>query len=187
MTCVACFVESARQRRLVRFIYRKHLAREPNPIRVAEPYTFAEGKQDLMIRCYQIEPEEGWRFFMAHKLDSATMLDDRFHPRRTITLPTGEVDFKAPREEWTTSRRAYRDLVSDAMADGTVGPAEFTAIREHRAAHALTDDDIRFVHASLTHRCLGAILDDGEISEQELLQIRFVFGVMSRLGWAPSA
>ena len=171
MSPLDCLVACAKGRTLASFVYLKHATRDNNPIRLAEPYGFVEGRQDVMVRAYQIVPEEGWRFFMAHKLTEAEDTREPFHPRRRITLPTGVVDDvyrSGPVEEWDEARRGYRDLVSDTMADGTVTPLELEEIRVYRVRHRMQNPDVRFVHANLYHRVLGAVVDDGRVDTEEL-------------------
>ena len=71
-----------------------------------------------MVRCYQLEPEEGWRFFMLHKIDRIEGTNESFLPRAKITLTTGEIlqSFE-PDPTWTDNARIYRDMIGDALAD----------------------------------------------------------------------
>lgn len=187
---VDTIVEMARVTRLVVIHYRKGVGKEPLKPRLVEPYAFVQGKQDLMIRCFQLQHgddagESGWRFYMAHKIDSAASTSITFKPRRPIKLLTGEVETKiTPSEHWTESRQRYRDFVGDALADGWIDPSEAVAIKEFKAKHGLTDDDTRFVHASVYHRCLGAVIDDGFITDRELEELRYLHTAMRSLGWA---
>ena len=87
-------VDLAANRRLAVVYYRKGATSATIRPRLVEPYTFVEGRQDLMIRCYQLEhdgdaSESGWRFFMSHKIDRVEATAIEFKPRRRITLPSG--------------------------------------------------------------------------------------------------
>lgn len=183
-------VDMARLGRLAVIYYRKGVAKGVSKPRLIEPYTFVQGKQDLMIRGFQLQhgddtDESGWRFFMSHKIEGAEPTGIEFKPRRQIKLPTGEIETKtAISEHWSESRQLYRDIVADALADGWIDPSEAVAIKEFKARHSLTDDDTRFVHAAVYHRCLGAVIDDGFVTERELEEIRFLHTAMRSLGWA---
>lgn len=187
---VDTIVEMARQARLVVIYYRKGITKEVSKPRLVEPYAFVQGKQDLMIRCFQLQHgedagESGWRFYMAHKIEGADSTGIAFKPRRPIKLPTGEVETKiTPSEHWTESRQLYRDFVADALADGWIDPSEAVTIKEFKAKHGLTDSDTRFVHASVYQRCLGAVIDDGFVTDRELEELRYLHTAMRSLGWA---
>lgn len=178
-------VDLASANRCVEIWYRKGATSEPIHPRTIEPYTWVEGKQDLMIRAYQVEPEPGWRFFMVHKIEAARDAGSAFKPRRAVHLPTGIIsESYIPTPNWTEGRRLYRDLVGDAMADGKLDAAERAEIARVHRAYELTAADTRYVHASIYHRCLGAIIDDGWITDDEQDQIRYLHRVMTALGWA---
>lgn len=189
---VQLLVESATKQRLASLWYRKGPTDAAIPVRLIEPYSFVEGEQDLMIRCYQVEqhgctPEKGcgWRFFMAHKIVEVKVTDRAFKPRRKITLPTGEVTELncAGSPNWEEGRRAYRDLVGDALADGVLDAGEVAQAAECRRRFKLRDEDVRYVHASIYHRCLGAVLGDGFVSQDEIDQVRYLHRSMHALGW----
>lgn len=188
---VHALIQCAKANRLARLWYRKGATRHTMRPRLVEPYCFREGSQDLMVKCYQVEhgddaAQNGWRFFMIHKIDNVEPTDWPFHPRTKISMPTGEVaESSEPSPGWfSEGRREYRDLIGDAMADGIVTAADIDAINACRRAHNLSDDDIRYVHTAVYHRCLGAVLDDGHLSREELLQIRFLHKVMKAFGWS---
>lgn len=187
---VDTIVEMARNSRLAVIYYRKGISKGVSKPRLVEPYAFVQGKQDLMIRCFQLQHgddagESGWRFFMGHKIEGADTTGIAFKPRRPIKLPTGEVETKITESEhWTESRKLYRDIVADALADGWIDPAEAVAIKEFKVQHNLTEDDTRFVHASVYHRCLGAVIDDGFLTDREREEMRFLHTAMRSLGWA---
>lgn len=188
---VTTLIDMASNQRLAIMFYRKGVTRATIPPRLIEPYTFVDGKQDLMIRCYQLEQDgdaavAGWRFFMAHKIDRVEPTTLPFKPRRRITLPSGEISQEfTPSEHWENDgRRVYRDFVGDALADGVIDPGERFDIEGIKQKYKLTPDDIRYVHASVYHRCLGCVLDDGFVTDDEESQIRFLHGAMRSLGWS---
>lgn len=154
--------------------------------RVVEPYNLTQGKEDVMVRCYQLYPVEGWRYFMVHKIRDVADAGVQFIPRRDVTLPTDEtITFGGPRRDapWTEGMLQYRDAVSDALADGIVRKEEFDEVRAVARQVGLTQEQIRYVHASLFHRCLGAVLRDGTVGEGQLAELRLVQRVLHGLGW----
>lgn len=188
---ISTMIECASDSCLAVLFYRKGVTKTSLKPRLIEPYSFAQGKQDLMIKAFQLNRagdtgESGWRFFMSHKVEAVEKTNVRFKPRRPITLPTGEVTESYGRSEhWEADgRRIYRDFVGDALADGKLDPGEIFDIEGIRQKHRLTDDDIRYVHASVYQRCLGAVLDDGFVTEDEVEQIRFLHRALRCLGWA---
>ena len=165
--------------------YRKGVTRDNITTRVVEPYSFTRGKQDMMVRCYQKHPEKGWRFFMIHKLDRVADTGRKFKPRTKITLPDAIVNKpfqKSP--AWTSTLKMYRNMVCDAMADGKVTSDELLAINKFKQENEITQEQTRFVHASLFHRCLGTVLEDDIFDTSEVAQIKFLHNVLHALGWS---
>jgi len=179
-------IELAQNRRVVELAYRKHLSSGEAVPRLVEPYNFTQGQQDVILRCYQLEPDQGWRFFMVHKIDEIRDGGEPFQPRVTVTLDEADLDpSKRPQGSgvWSDRVKRYRDLVSDAMADETVTKDELEEIRGYVKDSGLTEEERKFVHASLFHRCLGAVIEDGEVSTSEVAQIQFLHRVLKALGW----
>lgn len=177
-------IAAARQQRRVLMWYRKAVSRTPVAERLVEPYSLNTGKQDTLIRCYQVGPEAGWRTFMVHKIERLEVTPEVYFPRRKVTLCDAEVEpTYEPSPFWSEARRDYRDIVCDALADGTVSARELADIKALLVERGLTHDDTRYVHASLFHRCLGAVLEDGFVSEEEVAEIRFLHRVFAALGW----
>lgn len=173
--------------------YQKGTSKGALKPRLIEPYAFVDGKQDQMVRAFQLQHgddagEAGWRFFMLHRIDRVEPTTMRFKPRRRVTLPTGQLDPLSKRSEqvhWdNAARRAYRDWVGDALADGKLNAEELIALKGFHKEHGLSEEDIRFVHASIYHRCLGSVLDDGFVTQEEIDQIHFLHRAMRALGWA---
>jgi predicted DNA-binding transcriptional regulator YafY len=181
----AVLSDCAARKKLAAVVYRKHFESGASLVRVVEPYTLVTGKQDTMALCWQREPEEGWRYFMLHKLDRVEPLAQGFKPRRKVDMHEGTVSFRyKPDPAWTAEMATYRDVISDALADGTVSADEWNQIANFRnGARTLTMDQVRFVHASLFHRLLGAIIDDGQVSEDERRQLALVHSLFHSLGW----
>lgn len=178
--------EFGSQRRVVEVHYRKHLTNaEPVP-RLVEPYNFTYGPQDVILRCYQLEPDQGWRFFMVHKIDRVEDGGQPFEPRVRVALELEPPDGNGTEQRSSAQSkrvRDYRDLVLDAIADGKVTADERAAIEAFIRESELSHEERDFVHAALFHRCLGAIIEDGEITRQERDQIQFLQQVLTRLGW----
>jgi len=171
--------------------YRQGVTTSTSKPRLIEPYSFAAGKQDLMVRAYQLEKdgdaeESGWRFFMSHKIAVVEPTNIKFKPRRKIVLPEGKITFSAiPDEHWQApGRQLYRNIVGDAIADGELSPGEVFDIEGVKYKYKLEMEDIRFVHAAIYARCLNAVLVDGFIEAEEVEEIRFLHDAMRRLGWA---
>lgn len=177
-------VKAARSSNRVLMWYRKAVSRKPIVERLVEPYNLITGKQDMLVRCYQVGPEAGWRTFMVHKIERLEVTPEIYHPRRKATICDAELQpVYEPSPFWTDARKDYRDIVCDALADGNVSAQEMTDIKAFLVDRGLTHDDTRYVHASLYHRCLGAVLEDGFVSEDEVKEIRFLHRVFAALGW----
>jgi len=184
-TVLKTLAELGSQRRLAELYYRKGVATKSLPRRLVEPYTLTQGAQDAMVLCYQIEPEEGWRFFMLDKIDRVADAGAIFNPRRKIRIDAGETDLRyEERPYWTPELQTYRDMVSDALADGKVTKEERLEIETFAMSNGISLQQLRFVHASIFHRCLGAIIEDGEVDAEERAQLQFLHRVLQALGWS---
>ena len=182
---VKALVELGNQCRLVALYYRKGASTKDLPRRLVEPYNFTHGDDDVMLRCYQLEPEPGWRFFTINKIHHVTDAGTAFEPRRLVRLDEREAELStAERHYWTPELQTYRDLVGDALADGRVTKDERLEIESYVMNHGVTLGQIRFVHASIFNGCLGAILDDGEVDAEERVQLKFLDRVLHALGWS---
>lgn len=199
---IATLIDAAANQQLAILYYRKGSMSAPMMPRTVEPYHFAHGRESVLIRCYQIsfgdDPQEGWRCFMSHKIESVHPTTHRFKPRRTITLPTGEVHRHTPTprkpakpaqpvdpaDYWDDGRRAYRDALGDALADGELTAGEAFDLEGIKQRHKLKSEDVRFVHADLYHHSLGCVLEDGFVSASEQEQIRLLDEALNRMGWS---
>jgi len=177
-------IKLAKRQKTVALTYRKGVTNDTAHERTVEPYNFVQGKQDVMVYCYQVAPKEGWRFFMLHRIESVKDAGFAYEPRRPVTLPTGEIEQRYQQSpDWSDPKQMYRDLVSDGLADWKLTEKEAIEIIELRAKHKLSLADIRFVHASLYHRCLGAVVEDGFLTNTEVRQIRYLHKMLGKLGW----
>ena len=172
-------------KRLAAVRYRRSFRGGASLVRLIEPYSFSRGEQDVMLRCYQLEPDEGWRFFAVNKISEVSDGGGSFKPRTTINLRL-DGDGAAVSDEavWSEDLLAYSDLVSGALADDRVTRAEREEIEHFVQARSLTIERRRFVHAALFYRCLSAVLDDGVIDAQERAQLKFLDRVLNSLGWS---
>ena len=177
--------ELGTSKRLAAVRYRKSFRGGNSLVRLIEPYSFTRGERDIMLRCYQIEPDEGWRFFAVNKISQVSDGGGSFKPRTAINLQLDR-DGAALSDEavWTEDLLAYSELVSGALADDRVTREERDEIEEFSKEHSLTIERRRFVHAALFHRCLDTVLDDGVIDAQERAQLKFLDRVLSSLGWS---
>ncbi len=184
-------IDLASNNRVARIHYRKTISAANDQPRLVEAYNLTVGQGDPMVRVYQLSPDEGWRFFMIRKI---TQVDDggsAFEPRAAVTLgdsirePKPLDNLESLEEEPIEQDRSahYQALVGDAMADGTVSPDEFQSIQQFISASGLTTSEMHFVHATLFHQCLGAILEDGRVDDHECAQIQFLHRVLQVLGW----
>lgn len=174
------------KRRVVEVHYRKHLTKPDSVARLVEPYNFTQGQQDIMLRCFQLEPDPGWRFFMVHKIDRIEDGGSGFEPRVRIALDTQTLGQDATDVISTAHLervRKYRDLVLDAIADNRVTKEEQEQIEAFRVESDLSDAERDYVHAALFHRCIGAIVEDGQVTQEERQQVIFLQRVLTKLGW----
>ncbi|MBK9119144.1 MAG: WYL domain-containing protein [Phycisphaerales bacterium] len=185
---VRALVELAELRRMVRLTYRRSLSALRPDRRIVEPYSFAHHFNDIVLRCYQHEPEAGWRFLRLARIDAVEDGGQAFQPRRRIHLPTEEFLPEAPATSspWTPELRAYRDLIYDALADGKLTEEERLSAQQFALERGILLSQLRFVHAAVFHECLGLILEDGEVEDDERAQLRFLHRVLTALGWSVS-
>lgn len=185
---VRILVELAERRRLVKLTYRRSLSALRPDRRIIEPYNFAHHFNDIVLRCYQHEPEGGWRFLRLARIEGAEDGGNSFQPRRRIHLPLEEFLPEPPpaSSPWTPELRGYRDQVYDALADGRLTDDERTSIQRFALERGILLPQLRFVHAAIFQECLGLVLEDGEVDEDERAQLRFLHRVLGALGWSVS-
>lgn len=171
--------------RLASLRYRKSFRGGNTLTRLIEPYSFSRGQEDVMLRCYQLEPDEGWRFFAVNKISQVTDGGGSFKPRTSVKLSIDAAGAAVNDQAiWTDDLLAYSELVSGALADDRVTSEEREEIEQFAKDRSLTIERRRFVHAALFYRCLSAVLDDGVIDAQERAQLKFLDRVLSSLGWS---
>lgn len=178
-------IELAQKRHLAEILYQKSPADAAPPPRVIEPYSISQGKQDIMIRGYQVEPDEGWRYFMKHKIVGVRDTGREFEPRRRITMDVKNIrQTFEPWAEWSEGVKMYRDAVMDILADMVVTDEERANADEMRRENGIGDEMMRSVHATIFSNCLTHILADGVVDEQERNQIKALHSCLRKLGWS---
>jgi predicted DNA-binding transcriptional regulator YafY len=152
--------------------YQKALNDTDPKQRLIEPYSLSQGKQDIMLRAFQISPEAGWRFFLLHKIVEVVDQGSSFKPRGKVSLPTGQISKTyEPYENWTEPIQKYRDLVLSALADRCVSESEKKRLKKFTEKNAISIDDIRVVHLNILYVCFQHALSDGVVDEAEMRDI----------------
>jgi hypothetical protein len=177
---IHAIVEAAHGPSLLGIVYRKSVI-EPDLERLIEPYAWSQGKSDLMLRAYQLQPAEGWRFFMVHRIAKARIAQP-FTPRRKVNLTTGEIhtDF----ESWNWPERVvqYRALVLDVLADMEVNEGERQMLDQFRQDNGIRPEEMLGVHYQIFQGCLNTMLGDGLIESHESGELKQVNGLLKRCG-----
>jgi len=163
-------VSLAKSKRLVAITYQKSPVDKPLP-RFIEPYTLVQGKQDIMLRAFQTNPEPGWRYFMLHKITKVTDTNIGFEPRRRFVFDTPIRAFE-PYEEWTAAMSKYRNMVLSALSDMCIHPKERAGLTQFCEKHNLEHSDIHTIHAGVFLNCLTSVLADGMVDEKDRNHLR---------------
>jgi hypothetical protein len=182
-------VDCAAQRRLIRLVYQK--VEDTSGIeRLVEPYRFQESHGNLMLQCWQRDPESTdytcWRNF---RLDRILELGDggaTFEPRCDVTICRGEVHaFEMGVEPIQTSGPTvdYGSFVERAMLDGRLTAAE--AGEAEQLKGQLGIGDVRAAHARAFLNVLQEVLKDGVVTDVEEEYLGRARRFLKRLGWAP--
>lgn len=181
----------AAERRCAELHYRDRLTPSRTVARLVEPYALLQGTQDVLVRCYQLRPDEGWRTFMLHKIDRVIDTGVHFTPRQEVTIAAdetpifgGEPGSGGARDPWTPDLLLYRDLVAEALRHGLVDDEKLGEIRSFAERAGLRPEQARWVHAVLFQRCLNGVIRDGEVGPRQLAEIQLVQRVLTGLGGA---
>lgn len=184
----------AAERRCAELHYRDRLTPSRTVARLVEPYALLQGTQDVLVRCYQLRPDEGWRTFMLHKIDRVIDTGVHFTPRQEVTIAAdetpifgGEPGSGGARDPWTPDLLLYRDLVAEALRHGLVDDEKLGEIRSFAERAGLRPEQARWVHAVLFQRCLNGVIRDGEVGPRQLAEIQLVQRVLTGLGWGVTA
>lgn len=79
----------------------------------------------------------------------------------------------------------YCEAVGAAIADRKIEAHEFEQIFRLQASLDLTAAQIRVVHAQAFSAVLASAMDDGQINDGEINDLRELHRCLSKLGWAP--
>lgn len=177
-------IDLAKKNRVAKIIYQKASTDlNPHP-RLIEPYSLTQGKQDIMLRAYQLDPEEGWRYFMFHKITQISDGDKIFTPRRRMSFIHGIVaKTYEPYEAWNESVQEYRNIVLNCLADYKITKKESFMLENFKSTNNITPEQMRSVHASIFSNCLNHIISDGIVDTSEEQQLFTINVCLSACGW----
>lgn len=182
---VKTLIDITKQYHVASIRYQKATLDQNPHWRLIEAYSLTQGKQDYLLRAYQIDAEEGWRFFMLHKIIEIRDHGSVFTPRRKITIIDGIVsNVYEPYEAWDKHVQKYRDLVLNALADRYLSVYERKQIIEFQNKYNLSIQQIRSVHASIFLNCLTHLLSDGLVNDEEEKEINLVNQYLKDCGCA---
>ncbi|MFA6636727.1 MAG: WYL domain-containing protein [Candidatus Omnitrophota bacterium] len=176
--------ELAVKHHVVSLVYQKSLSDlTPSP-RLIEPYSLSQGKQDIMLRAYQLAPEEGWRFFMLHKIIGISDNGTSFKPRKKVTIQTGEITPTFhPYESWTDAVQKYRNMVLSFLSDRVITEGEKKKLQKFVEEENLQISEIRGVHLSIFSECLQHVLRDGIVDDGEAREIELLNNCLTSCGY----
>lgn len=183
----AVLSECSRLRRRARLVYRKTFETAGSEPRIVEPAKLLIGKQDVLLRCWQVRPENGERTIMLHRIASAEMTAEPYGRIRSPSVHLGEVlNYATPDPRWTPAMKGYRDLIGDVLADGTVTQAELDALLGHRRNHPdLSDEQVRLVNESLMDRLRREVEEDGVVTDDERRQVANLESLLAQVEQSP--
>ena len=72
----------AQSNRIADIVYQK--GSEPPHRRLVEPYLLEKNRYAILIRCFQLEPQSGWRIFKESKILEVRDTGRSFVPRRPV-------------------------------------------------------------------------------------------------------
>lgn len=173
---------AASSRHIIRIRYRKTDSDLNPPHRLAEPYSMSQGRQDIMLKAYQIEPENGYRFFVLQKIVDVVDTGNTFTPRRAIRKKTiKDCENNIP-DNWPDRMKAYQGLVMGILADSIVTAQELRAAETCRQTRSISDNERRLVHECLYMDCFRNIMADGAIDDEERSALISIDKNLSLLG-----
>ncbi len=172
--------ELAQVGRTARIGYQK--AAEPPKLRLVEPYSLQQGNLEILIRCYQLDPEEGWRSFKHSKIRSVEDGGSTFHPRRRIA-------FSCEIKTTSGGRPGYADEYSDflcgCLADLCISPEELAELRRLQQEFGLTSLHIRKIHLDIFMCALKHVDDDATVDDAEEEYLRRMRECLTLAGYCP--
>jgi DNA ligase D-like protein (predicted 3'-phosphoesterase) len=175
----------AEKRRLAVIKYKKPSDTE-TVTRWVEPYKLVEGVSSLLVRCYQVHPEEkaGWKHFKINYISSVQDGGADYTPRTNITLSTGEIVQPILTPQLTEPRRDYYNLLTKILEDRQITQMEYRIAEE--AAQDLALSDLRAVHLAILRDALDNVLLDEIIDQAEADYLANIVQMLAGLGWFPS-
>lgn len=173
----------ARKREMAVLWYQKAVGEKLTAGRLVEPYSYTQGKQDVMVRCYQIEPEEGWRFFMHHRIHRVHASGKTFKPRTKTTICDGVLhEAFEPWDQWTEIAKEYRNKICEALADMNLDETEREQIKAFSSIHSIPEETSASVRGAIFHACMTHFLDDGRLTVYERVQLAKLNDFLRELG-----
>jgi hypothetical protein len=162
------------------FTYRK--GGQPTLERYAEPYSLDQIENTLMVRTYQRQPDEGWRFFDVEKIANVRP-GQKFVPIRPVLIGSH------PKGEPTGVRTAdplsgYIELVLSTLGDMQVTPEEVRMLENYRAEHAISPSRTQAAHYRIFADCLRRVAQDGNVDATEQQFICALNGCLRNCGAA---
>jgi hypothetical protein len=179
----------AREQRMALLTYLKP-GEDSSSQRLVEPYRLQDSHGNLMVQCWQVDPEipdrAKWRNFRIDRIRAVSDGGRTFTPRCEVTLCNGEVSaFEWGHDPIQTlgPAAAYMRLIESAMLDGKISEKELAECRA--AGVAVPIDERRGAHAQVFSNVLQEVLTDGQVSDREERYLAGVRKFLKSLGWAP--
>jgi hypothetical protein len=163
--------------------------------RVIEPRKLVEGRDGLLVRALQVQPERGFRAFCSGKIVQVTRHPEPLLPERKKSnmFCTGEVvcfrtstaedskDAQSDASELDTLRltahgraawtmpwfNSYASAVRSALLDLKLEPHEILRLESLRKRLSLSDEQVRAVHAYIMGEELLGLSSDGWYDTEE--------------------
>ena len=170
----------AQSNRIADIVYQK--GSEPPYRRVVEPYLLEKSRYAILIRCFQLEPQSGWRIFKESKILEVRDTGRSFVPRRPVRFDLSILESrrhpKGPEYEYTA-------ILSDYLSDLEINDGEACELQRIQRDLGLSDDAIRGVHCQLFGAAIGEVNEDGKVDDDEAEYLRRYRHCLIRAGWCP--
>lgn len=182
-------VDLAREHKVIGIVYRKP-GEMGSTDRRCEPYRLQESGGNLMVLCWQLNPEipdiAKWRNFRLDRIESITDSGATFDPRCEVTICEGEVHaFQWGHEPARTLGPPvrYARLIESLMLDNRLTAAEMEQAIALQVD--ISRDELRGIHAQVFTNVLQEVLKDCAVSDDEEEYLAKVRRMLKKLGWAP--
>lgn len=106
---------------------------------------------------------------------------DRLKPRK-LARPPATPDPRVGRHELL---REYWDCLTAALSDFAVTDDEVQLLRERQRKLAITEDELRWMHARAFAGLLALVCQDQAVTVNEVWALRNVTNALRAIGWAP--